>query len=233
MGDSAVPLYPIFLDIRKLPVLVVGGGAVAARKVADLVESGARVVVISPRVDAAILALKEQKGRGGAGEMGSLRIVKRAYRPADLKGRRLVFAATDNVILNREICAAAQAAGAFSNCAAPPDAGLFSVPATVRRGSFCLAVSTGGASAALAAHWRKRLEKIAGPEWGELVELLDRKRLDVKTRVPDPEARRDVLSSLGAPRWAALIKKLGVAEVERRMDAVIAKVERRAARLRR
>jgi siroheme synthase-like protein len=229
MAHSAAPLYPIFLDIRGLPVLVVGGGAVAARKVADLVQSGASVVLVSPLIDAAIVALKEQRDATG---LGSLRILKRKYRPADLTGKRLVFAATDNVGLNREICDAAQAAGALANCAAPPEAGIFSVPANVRRGAFCLAVSTGGASAALAVHWRKRLEKIAGPEWGDLVELLDKKRLDAKARVADPAARRVLLSALGQAHWAAKIKKLGVAEVERRMDAAIAKVERRAAQLR-
>ena len=223
MPQPATPPYPIFLDIRGLPVLVVGGGAVAARKVADLVDCGAHVVVVAPHVDAALLAL-------GAANARSLRVFKRTFRKSDLKGRRLVFAATDNVALNRDICDAAQAAGALTNCAAPPDAGIFSVPAHVRRGAFCLAVSTGGASAALASHWRKRLEKMAGPEWGLLVELLDQKRSDAKARVSDPEARRALLSALGQPQWAVKIKKLGVAEVARLMDAAIAKVERRAAR---
>ncbi|MEI6234600.1 MAG: bifunctional precorrin-2 dehydrogenase/sirohydrochlorin ferrochelatase [Planctomycetota bacterium] len=222
--SASAPLYPIFLDIRSMPVLVVGGGAVAARKVADLVESGARVVVVSPAFDPGILELEANVGAHG----GTLKLSKRLYRPGDLKGRKLVFAATDNVALNQSICKAAHALGSLANCAAPPEAGSFALPGMVRRGAFCLAVSTGGASAALSAHWRKRLDAIAGPEWGELVALLEKKRLEVKARVSDPALRRTVLSSLGRAHWAVKVKKLGVADVERRMDDVIDKTVARA-----
>lgn len=225
MPRSAALLYPIFLDIRDWPVLVVGGGSVAARKVADLVESGASVRVVSPMMDASILALNAELSASNSKFAGRLRLMKRKYRGSDLNGMRLVFAATDNGALNQDVCNAAQALGALANCAAPPDAGNFTLPGMVRRGAFCLAVSTGGASAALSAHWRKRLEKIAGAEWGELVALLEKKRLDVKTRIGEPEARRTLLSSLGQAHWAAKVKKFGVDEVERRMNTAIDKCE--------
>lgn len=223
MSKHAVPLYPIFLDIRGMPVLVVGGGAVAARKTADLLEAGARVTVVSPAFEDSFSEMKDRTAAAGDG--ASLALKKRKYQSGDLNGRRLVFAATDNVELNQSICNAAHELGALANSAAPPDAGIFTVPATVRRGAFCLAISTGGASAALSAHWRKRLEKIAGPEWGELVELLEKKRLEIKNRVDDPGLRRAILSALGKARWAAKLKTSGVAEVERQMDAAIAKLE--------
>lgn len=210
--DSSAP-YPAFLDLRGVPVVVVGGGKVAARKVADLLDAGARVNVVSPDFDPDISTLKSQ----------SLTLVQRFFRPSDLKGQRLVFAATNNPDLNATICATAEKKGVWSNCAAPPEAGSFAVPATVRQGQFCLAISTGGASPALTAHWRKRLEKIVGAEWGELAALLQAMRAEAKAQIADPEKRRALLSELGKPHWARKIKKYGINEVKRQMKAMIAK----------
>jgi siroheme synthase-like protein len=208
----------VFLELHGVPVLVVGGGAVAARKVADLALSHARVTIVSPAMNEELIAL----GKVMRASTFPLKLIKRRFRPGDMRGMRLIFAATDDPVLNARICRTAQAKRLLANCAAPPEAGNFAVPATVRRGLFCLAISTGGTSAALAAHWRERLEKITGNEWGTLASLLWKKRREVKTRIADADIRREVLTTLGHPYWAVKIKKSGIKAIERRMDALIA-----------
>src|SRR5207249_385915 len=122
-----------FLDLRGVRALVVGGGEVAFRKAATLLECGADVtaVAVEFRPEFAELA-------------GKLKLLERRFADTDLNGARLIFAATDDAGLNSKIAAAAKKAGVFVNVAAPPEAGDMQVPATVRRGRFSLAVSTGG-----------------------------------------------------------------------------------------
>lgn len=210
------PLYGAFLSVCEMPVLVVGGGSVAARKCGMLVRCGAQVKVVAREF--------EDRGFRVSGFQGfKVKKVRREFRLSDLSGCRLVFAATDDEAVNAWICAEAIKRGIWCNCAAPPETGNFFVPATVRRGEFAIAVSTGGASAALAAHWRKRLEKIFGAEWGELVELQARMRSLAKKKIGDAEVRRKVLMKLGAAHWAGKIKKVGKSAVAAGMMAVIAR----------
>lgn len=231
MAQDAIPYYPILLDVACMPVLVVGAGSVALRKVGTLLECGAHVTVVSPHFDPILTKLhaKFRSRKSGKRRLGAmLELKRRKFRPSDVKGPWLVYAATDDPELNEWICNAAHGSSAWANCATPPEAGIFAVPATVRRGVFSIAISTGGASAALSAYWRKRLEKLVGDEWGELAALLLRKRDEVKARVNDPDARRTLLTRLGKGHWAAKIRKFGVAEVARRMNVLIAKTAKKS-----
>lgn len=138
--------YPLFLDLRGQPVVVVGGGAVATRKVRALARAGAKVTVISPKLSG---ALRRRR---------SLRWVARPYRPGDLQGAVLVVAATDDWEVNRAVCREAKRRGLLVNCAAPPEAGNFIVPAVARRAGVTVAFSTGGLSPARAKQLRQALE---------------------------------------------------------------------------
>lgn len=212
-----VPLYPANLDLHDVPVLVVGGGEVAARKVSALLAAHARVTVVAPAFHAAFKRLRR---------VTHVRQVKRAYRVSDLERQRLIFAATDNPTLNARIARAARKRGVWANVAAPGDTGSFQVPATVHRGQVCVAVSTNGASAALARTLRERLERLIGPEWGELAALLDERRERILKQVADPAERRALLQRLAAPKWAGAIKVHGAKRAARDMDTLIATVAR-------
>jgi siroheme synthase-like protein len=138
--------YPIFLDLEGVRVLVVGAGPVAARKVAGLAAAGAMVRVVaidvSPSLDrAAVAELRE-----------------RAFAPADLDGVRLVVTATGRADVDAAVAAAATAAGVWVNAADQPADCSFILPAVARNGPLTVAVSTGGASPALA----RRLRDHAG-----------------------------------------------------------------------
>jgi precorrin-2 dehydrogenase/sirohydrochlorin ferrochelatase len=176
--------YPIFLHLTNRPVVVVGGGSVAARKVTALREAGARVRVVSPEFQADLAARDDIERHAGS------------YDPDALRDAVLVFACTDNPAVNARVAADARQAGIWCNVADDPDAGDFSVPATLRHGNLTIAVSTGGAAPALAAAVRDRIASHLEPDWAILVEEFGRARQIVREQVHDARVRRDILNTL-------------------------------------
>jgi precorrin-2 dehydrogenase/sirohydrochlorin ferrochelatase len=139
--------YPIFLDLKDRPVLVVGAGRVALRKTKGLIEAGARVTVVAPEYDREFESLP-------------IRLVQRRFRASDLTGMMLVFAATDDRLTNHRIGIAAKGRGIFANIADSAEECDFIVPSRVQHGAIQIAISTGGENPRLSAELRKRLSEI-------------------------------------------------------------------------
>ncbi len=156
-------LYPVNIDIQGWPVTVIGAGNVAARKVASLLNCGARVKIISPVVCEEI---------GLYFSKGLVELEKRAYQTGDLNGCRLVFTLTDQPEVQRAVIAEAQAHSIPVNAADNPEESTFHVPASLKRGDLLLCVSTGGGSPLLAAKIREELEGRYGKEYGLFIKLL-------------------------------------------------------------
>ncbi len=159
--------YPMFAVLAAKDCLVVGGGGVGERKVADLLAAGAKVTVVSPALT------PELADRAARGE---IRYLAEDFAPRHLEGMTLVLGATDDPRVNAEVSAAAQAAGIWVNIADAPELCTFIVPARVSRGDLTVAVSTGGASPALARKLREELEGRFGPEYGPYLDLLKKVR---------------------------------------------------------
>ena len=162
------PQYPVSLVLEGRPVLLVGGGRVAARKVDGLLACGAQVHVVAPRV------ADELKQRHG------VTVEERPYRDGDVAGYRLVVSATDDAAVNRAVYDEAEAAGVWVNSADDPANCTFTLPSVLRRGPMTVAVSTGGHSPGLAAWLRRRLEEEIGPEYETLLDLLAQARTEVQ-----------------------------------------------------
>jgi precorrin-2 dehydrogenase / sirohydrochlorin ferrochelatase len=139
--------YPVFLDLKDRPVLVVGAGKVALRKTRGLLEAGARITVVAPDCEPEFEELP-------------VRLVRRRFRASDLAGALLVFAATDDRLTNHRIAIAAKGRGQFANIADSAEECGFLVPARLHRGDVQIAISTGGESPRLTAELRKKLEEI-------------------------------------------------------------------------
>jgi precorrin-2 dehydrogenase/sirohydrochlorin ferrochelatase len=167
-----VKTYPIFAVIEDKPCLVVGGGAVGERKVQDLLASGARVTVISRTLTPALAALASR---------GEIVFLSEDFSDNHIEGMALVMAATDDPEVNARVSAAAQARAIWVNVADDPEHCTFIVPAQVRRGDLTLAISTGGASPALARQVREELQQHFGPEYGPYLDLLKRVRTRLLT----------------------------------------------------
>ncbi|MBI2767440.1 MAG: hypothetical protein HYX53_16215 [Chloroflexi bacterium] len=138
--------------------LVVGGGAVAARKVRGLREAGFAVNVVAPEIAPEIAAGP------------SVLLTRRAFEPADVLGKVLVLACTDDRAVNAAVLAAARATGVLGLAADDPGASTFHTPAVHRDGVLAVAVSTGGADPALATEIRDRIAAALGEGWAERVE---------------------------------------------------------------
>jgi precorrin-2 dehydrogenase / sirohydrochlorin ferrochelatase len=179
-----VATYPIELKLAGRTVLVVGGGRVAARKVAGLVEAGASVRIVSLAFCAELLDRQD------------ITREERPYRADCLAGVCLAFACTDDRCVNEVIAADASARGIWCNVADEPEEGDFFVPAVCRRGELTVSVGTGGSAPGAAAALRDKLASHLTPEWGILVEELGRARRILKTRVPDAGLRRQILETL-------------------------------------
>ena len=136
--------YPVFLDLAGVRVLLVGGGAVAYRKAGSLADAGAVITVVAPEVVAELATLAAE-------------VQRRPYVGGEAAAYQLVITATDDVAVNARVAADARAAGVWVNSADDPVNCSFILPAVARRGLITVAVSTGGASPALAGHLRSRI----------------------------------------------------------------------------
>lgn len=163
------PQYPVNLCLAGRPVLVVGGGPVALRKVEGLLAADARVHVVAPEIDGGILALGE-----------AVSCQQRPYRRGEAAQYRLVITATGDAAVDQSVHDDAEAAGVWVNSADDPDRCSFTLPAVVRRGPLLVTVSTGGHSPAVASWLRSRLEAELGPEYEVLVQLVADARAEVQ-----------------------------------------------------
>ncbi|MFQ5880847.1 MAG: bifunctional precorrin-2 dehydrogenase/sirohydrochlorin ferrochelatase [Candidatus Methylomirabilales bacterium] len=173
--------YPIMVDIRGRRCLVIGGGTVATRKVSSLLEAGGKVVVVSPRLHQELHALKVQ---------GVIEHLNRDYRPQDLQGAVLIFAATDDPEINSAVCREAKVQGVPVNSVTRPEEGTFAVPAMLHQGELTIAISTGGVSPALAQRIRQELEKEFGEEYAVILSLLEGIRPQVLQAIPTQQDRQ-------------------------------------------
>ncbi len=172
--------YPICLvQLDRRRSVVVGGGQVAARKVEALLAAGAAVTVISPALDPHLEELVQT---------ACVEWLCRAYQDGDLEGAFLVISATDNPDVNQAVWQEAERRGCLVNVVDEPERCNFIVPAVVRRGEVLAALTTGGASPALAHRLRQRLEAWLTPGYADLAAILAELRPELKRRF-SPELR--------------------------------------------
>ncbi|CAH1204154.1 Precorrin-2 dehydrogenase [Paenibacillus plantiphilus] len=184
-----VAYYPVMLDLNGKRCVVVGGGAVAERKVRGLLAAGANeLIVVSPQATSGLEQLSAE---------GSILLKCREYLESDLFGAAIVFAATPIRSVNDAIATACRAAAIWVNVADLAEQGDFVTPAAVRRGELLIAITTGGASPALTARMKRELEALYGEDFAGRLALLRELRERMLAREPD-EARRHAILRLAA-----------------------------------
>ena len=173
--------YPLFVKIAGQPCLVVGGGAIALRKVNLLRKASARVTVVAPDLCA------ELAGLLAAGEIEHL---PRDFADDDVEKRMLVVAATDDEAVNQHVSEVATARMIPVNVVDRPELCTFITPSMIDRSPLQIAISTGGASPVLARLMRSRIESFIPATYGRLARMVEAVRGRVKVKLPDPEIRR-------------------------------------------
>ena len=181
-------MFPLFADLDGRAVLVVGGGAVAERKVQALLHAGALPRVGAPELTPRLAEMAND---------GRVHWLRASFDAGWLaEDIWLVIAATDDVRTNRAVAAAAKAQRLFVNVVDDARLSSFHVPAVVERGPLQIAISSGGAAPMVARHVRRQLEQLFDGAWGQLVELVGRHRRSIRARFPDLGARRQFFDRL-------------------------------------
>jgi precorrin-2 dehydrogenase / sirohydrochlorin ferrochelatase len=184
-------LYPVFLKLEGRKVLIVGGGSIAEQKIEGVLRSATDVTVIAPQITDRIRTWAEEK---------RVRHIAGEYSRGMAQGYFLVIAATDSEPVNRAVYEEARKSGALANAVDDPDYCNFYAPAVVNRGDFQIAISTGGASPALAQHIRRELEEKYGVEYGPWTAWLGRARQALRKALPRGENRKQLIRMLALGR---------------------------------
>lgn len=164
--------YPIHLNINGKKCVVIGGGKVAERKIMSLLNCGAKMMVVSPKITKNIRRLADKS---------EISFICRKYRAGDLKDTFLAVVATDDSEINKEVAKEAKKRKVLVNVADGPELCDFIMPSVIRRGDLVIAISTSGRYPAFAKKLRIMLEDIVGKEYGAELERLARIRDRLKS----------------------------------------------------
>ena len=175
------PWYPIFIDVEDHDVVIIGGGEVCARKAETMMRYGARVTVVSPAFTPEIETWANE---------GKLALRRKRYEPGDLDGASIVIASTDDTAVNEQVAADCRRRRIPVNVVDVTPLCEFIVPAIVEKGSVTLAVSTGGKSPALARTLKEDLQRMVGPEYAEVNDVLGTLRESAKRVLPTDVDRK-------------------------------------------
>lgn len=197
-----MPHFPMFIDLKNKPVLVVGGGKVALRKVQKLVPYGPKITVIAPEVVPEIEAMISDADAGADAsgrsqnlgaeqqDLANVRLCRREFHEDDLNFYpELVIAATNDVDLNHKISALCKEKRIPVNVVDDPAACTFIFPALVQQGNFSAGISTGGASPTAAVHFKECLQDMIPDNLDEILSWLEAQRPLLKSSIPEQSKR--------------------------------------------
>lgn len=184
----------------------------ASRKVSSLLTCGGMVRVVSPEICRKLRTMAED---------GKIQWIKRGYIEGDLAEAFLVIAATNNREVQRLVIREAQERNILINIVDDPRSSTFHVPATVRRGEFLLAISTGGGSPAFSAQVRREIEGRYGSEYGEFVALLSIIRQRVISKGGSQRSHKKVFEKLLQSNILALVKEQDWSAVQDELTRVL------------
>ena len=184
-------LFPAFLKLQDRPVLVVGGGGIATGKVPGLVQAGARVTVVSPKLTSELTELVRKL---------EIDWLPKLFEADDLNGKFLVVAATSLGDLNESVYREADKRNVLCNAVDDIDHCHFYYGSVVRRGDLQIAISTNGKSPALAQLLRKELEQQFGPEYAAWVDWLGAAREVLRAQSTDADTTKRWLHLLASPQ---------------------------------
>jgi precorrin-2 dehydrogenase/sirohydrochlorin ferrochelatase len=165
--------YPVFLNLTGRRCVIIGGGQIAEGKISKLLDSGAKIIVISPDATQGIRSFAER---------GQIELDLRKYQQGDLQGAFLVIAATNDRVVNQEIFEEAEKQGILLNAVDDMPRCSFIAPSIVEKGPVTVAISTGGASPALARKLRENMEVSSALDWADATGVLSKARQTIKDK---------------------------------------------------
>lgn len=216
MGNKYLPIY---VSAKSYPILIVGGGKVALRKIDTLIEFSDNITVVAPELDDKIEYYATK---------GNLKVEKREYQPAEASKYGLVISASDDESLNREVYDDCMNAGVMVNVVDNPALCSFIFPAVLKREDLSIAISTDGKAPFLAAHLRIILENIFPDHWRKIVKLAGEFRRKVLDRWGGDEfvkERFNCLDQFLSADWKTLIKNKSDDELKQELELMLEPAE--------
>ena len=175
--------YPVYIQLRDQPCVVIGGGKIAEGKVEGLLAVEAHVTIVSPELTPRLQELSDQK---------QITYIPRAYQPGDLTGAFMVICATDQAEINHQVWQDASANRQLVNVVDDTPRCNFIAPSILRKGDLTIAISTSGKAPALAVRLKERLQCEIGPEYERFLELAGELREPLAKHIPDFETRKAI-----------------------------------------
>ncbi len=191
-----VEYLPLFAQLKHRPVLVVGGGEVALRKIALLRRAGACVSVVAKKLHPELAALEQE---------GALRWLAQTFEPAQLDAVFLVIAATSDAALNRRVFDEANARQRLVNVVDDQPLCSFIFPSIVDRSPLIVAISSSGNAPVLARLLREKIESLLPASLGRMAEVAGGFRDRIKARIPTTDGRRRFWEKAFRGRFASLM----------------------------
>src|SRR3954464_223484 len=206
------PFYIACLKLRRRKCLVVGGGEIGLEKVEGLLACDGDVTLVAPEAGPELTQLALE---------GSIRWEKRTYEPADLEGTFMVIACTDDTDVNIGIYEDAERRAMLVNIVDVPPLCNFILPAIVRTGPLAIAISTAGASPALAKRMKAEVSELFGEEYAQLAIMLNDVRGWAKGTLPTYQDRKVFFESIvnGEPDPIDLLREGDVGAVRELIEA--------------
>ncbi len=205
--------YPVFLNLKNRPVVVIGGGNIAERKVENLLNAGAHMTLIAPEITVNLQQHVDDK---------QINHEQREFQDNDIDNTLLVVAATNNHQLNRHIAELAHADNTLVNVVDDSELCSYIVPSVVDRSPVTIAVSTGGASPVLARQLRMKLETMVPSSCGQLAAITEEYRDVVKERFATNELRKQFWENALKGPFAELVYAGQIKEARHLLDQLIA-----------
>lgn len=203
-----MPHFPMFIDLNNKPVLVVGGGLVAFRKIQKLMPYGPEITVVAPEIIPEIEKLAKSGEKAAVTEdlqteknfkdaAGSLQLVYRSFEETDLdRNPEMVIVATDDRAVNHTIAEWCKNRKIPVNVVDEPEECSFLFPALVQNGKFSVGISTGGASPTAAIHYKEKIKELVPDHLDEILDWLEEQRPLLKKTIPDQSKRAGVFRAM-------------------------------------
>ena len=194
------PFYIACLKLTGRRCVVVGGGEIGLEKVEGLLACDGRVVLIAPEAEPELRKLASE---------GSIEWLQREYATGDLEATFMVIAATDDTDVNIAVYNDAEKRAMLVNVVDVPPLCNFILPAIVRTGPLAIAISTAGASPALAKRMKRQISELFGEEYARLAVMLNDVRGWAKGTLPTYNDRKDFFEGIvnGDPDPIELLRK--------------------------
>ncbi len=207
---------PLNIDLKERACLVIGGGAVAERKVKVMLAYSAAVTVVSPAIGSYLSDLVKREKVGW---------IKDIYRPVYLKSRFMVICATDSAEVNRSAAEDCIERGVLVNSVSEPDMCTFFLPALLKKGPLTVTVSTAGSSPALSRRIRDQLDSVLGPEYEAYIRFLGVMRPQIIARITDKKARQSIFEYLAGDEFFSAFTTLERSEAEDLVERLLVNKE--------